>query len=916
MSFFDAVRHRLRPLLRPRTFDRELEEELRLHIELDAGQQGDGHDDVSARHLALQHFGHMAYYKEETRRMTVLGWLDILRQDLRYGLRALRRAPVFTGVAVLSLALGIGANTAIFGLLHRVLLATLPVPHPGELVTARVVVPRGFAGGFALDEVRALREAPGAPPLAVFTSAGNVALEAAGERDFATVDLVDGEYFRILGLRPVVGRLLSPEDDRAAQPVVVISEDWWDRYFHRDPAVLQRTVTLRNVAFAIVGVLPGAFHGLVFPGEFAVAAPLSTGALIGGPDPQPARGGGSLVIIGRLTSGASIARGSAALDAVFQRCCADRHSNVGGKPGALGAAPTAPAGKSAAAAPRLILQDISRGIPMSKMDIRTDYGRILLVLMGGVAVVLLIACANVGNLLLVRAAARGREFAVRLSIGASRGRLVRQLLTESVLLAFLGGALGLALAWWATNVLASSLPPMGDGAGIGLLGEIVRFRASPAVLEFTAAMSVACVALFGLLPALRSTKTDLVSPLKESGHGHGSRRRGMLDPTLVVAQVALALLLVSSAALLGTTLRNLRAIDGGFATTHVLGVDVDTRGTSYEQGGMVPLHRELVARLQRLPGVRAAAMASITPAIGGRWSITPVTVPGYVPSADDDMTVSLDAITPGFLDVAGIPLTAGRDFADGDGPSAGNVAIINTTLVHRFFGTHDPIGATIRVGGDSGFALRVVGVARDTRYRDLRMPAEPMVYVPVRQSGSWPYLVAIVRTTADPAAVARLLRNEITAFAPGVRLRAMQTVEDALDQALSRERLAAGLATLFGALALGLAAVGLYGVVSYNVTRRTSEIGLRMAMGARPADVVRLVLRGSMIMVLAGLALGLPLMLAGGRAIAALLYGVGSHDFPLLAAAMAALAAVGIAASAVPALRASRIDPLVALRSD
>jgi putative ABC transport system permease protein len=309
-------------------------------------------------------------------------------------------------------------------------------------------------------------------------------------------------------------------------------------------------------------------------------------------------------------------------------------------------------------------------------------------------------------------------------------------------------------------------------------------------------------------------------------------------------------------------------------------------------------------------------MASYAPAIGGRWSITPVTVPGYVPAADDDMNVSLDALTPGFLEAAGIPLVAGRDFADGDGPTAGNVAIINAALVRRFFGTRDPIGVTIRVGSDSGIALRVVGVARDTRYRDVRVPAEPMVYVPVRQSGTWPFLVAIVRTTADPTTVARQFRNEITAFVPGVRLRAMQTVEDALDQSLSRERLAAGLATLFGALALGLAAVGLYGVVSYNVTRRTSEIGVRMAMGARPVDVVRLILRGSMVMVLAGLAIGLPLMIAGGRAIAALLYGVGSHDFLLLGSAMAVLAAVGIAASALPALRASRIDPLVALRSE
>jgi predicted permease len=898
MSWLDALKHRLRPLVRPAAFDRELREEFTLHRALDASQHRNAGDAEAAARAARLRFGSPTVHREETRRMTVLGWLDVLRQDARYGWRALLRAPAFTAVAVVSLALGIGANTAIFGLLYALLLEPLPLPHPEQLITVqRFDANSKFGSGFLLAEFEELRRARGAGDLTAFTGAGNVLLEVGEQRDYATVNAVEGRFFQTVGLRAQIGRLITPDDDRSAAPVAVISDSAWTRFFNRDPAALGRTITLHGNAFTIVGVTPGSFHGLIFPGHFELAVSMGAAPLVGLPaftGPQAP----TLIVVGRLNSAAAIAGAKTALDNVFRACCANGQLTGGGKGGGATSA-------------RLDVVEISHGIPFGKVNLRAEFSRLFVVLMAGVAVVLLIACANVGNLVLARSAARARELAVRLAMGASRSRIVRQLLTEGVQLAFLGGAMGFLLAAWGTRLLLQQMP-----GNLGAFSDLVAFHPKPALLAFNAAISLACVLIFGLVPALRATRNDLISPLKDRGESRGGRRAGSLDRAVVIAQVSLALLLVSSAGLLGATLRNLKNIDGGFATTHILLASVDTRGTSYERAGIVPLYPELLDRVRRMNGVQAAAASSTSPVFGGRWSTDLIDVPGYAAASGEDMTVPLNAVSSGYFDAAGIRLLAGRDFTGSDGPRDQKVVVISETMARAFWPARDPVGATVRINGtDSPIELRVIGVAKDAKYRDLRAPAEKTMYVPLVQSGDWPFVVITARTAGDPQALAARLTREVRGFAPELRVRQLLAMEQAIDQSLERERLAAGLAALFGALAVTLAAVGLYGVVSYGVTRRTSEIGIRMALGARAASVVWFVLRNSLAMVLLGVAIGAPLTFLGGRAIAALLYGVGAHDPLLLLGAAVLLTVTATLASAIPALRAARIDPLKALRA-
>src|SRR5260221_357833 len=482
--------------------------------------------------------------------------------------------------------------------------------------------------------------------------------------------------------------------------------------------------------------------------------------------------------------------------------------------------------------------------------------------MASAAIVLLIACANIGSLLLARAAARRRELAVRLSLGASRGRLIRQLLTESAQLAVLGGALGLLIAMPLTDLLVSSLP-----GNFAMVANLLTFRLTPALLGFTLGVSVVCVLVFGLVPALRATRTDLVTPLKDGGDAPG-RRTGLLDGSIVAAQVALALLLLSTAGLLGATLRNLRNVDGGFATTHVLFASVDTRGTARERDGAVPIHEELLSRVRRIGGVQMAGMSMLAPAFGGRSATASIEAGGSAARTGDKDDVSLNPVTQGYFDAAGIRLRSGRDFSGADRAGAPSVAVMSEGLSKRYFADRDPIGQQIKMDGES---ITIVGVAGDVQFMDLRGDADRMLYVPIAQAANvtWPFVVITARTTGEPTALAAQLRREITTFDPGLRVQGPQGIQESLDNALMRERLAASLATAFGALAIGLAAIGLYGVVSYSVARRTTEIGLRMALGARSRDVVWQGMGGSLRLGLIRVLFGGPLTFTGGWGVGA-----------------------------------------------
>jgi predicted permease len=646
---------------------------------------------------------------------------------------------------------------------------------------------------------------------------------------------------------------------------------------------------------------------MYFAGNFSAAVPITVAPLLGAVDVRSLDRPLLLNVLARLQPGWTTQRATLAFDQVFQTCCATVP---------LPGAPNGPKSPRAANGvvaqlPHVLAIDVSRGLSHPKMDLRGEYRRILFLLMGGVAIVLLIACANVGNLLLARAAARQRELAVRMSMGATRSRVMRQLLTESFELAALGGLVGLGLSRLGLSILSHSLPSIAE------LVDMVEVRPSATILAFTATTTFACTLLFGVFPALRAARHDIVSPLKEGGRGTGRSRRFGVDRGIVIAQVALALVLVCAATLFVATLRNLKQFDGGYGSTRILLARIETRGTAYEKGGIMPFYEEILNRARVTPGVSRVAMASAVPVFGGRSMRDQIRVPGYEPAPDEDVSSWYAAVTPDYFATTGIGLESGRDFDDRDGATAEKVAIVSQTFARHYFAGRNPIGGSIVLGdGATATSMRIVGIARDARYADLRSPPTEIYYTPVTQSGGWPFLVLAVRTSIDPETVAPALRRQIREVAPALRTMGLTSVEASLDDALARERLAAALATLFGSLAVSLAAVGLYGVVAYNVSRRTQEIGVRMALGARPRDVTWLVVRQTLIMTGIGIVIGVPLALVAARAIGAQLYGVGASDPRAMLGAATLLVLVGAAASVVPGGRAARVDPSEALRAD
>ncbi|AHG89576.1 permease [Gemmatirosa kalamazoonensis] len=813
--------------------------------------------------------------------MRSVSWLRGLAADLRYAARTLRRAPAFTLAAVVSLALAIGANTAIFALLDAVLLRPLPIPRAGQLVAVARIGDTFTETTFRFEKYAALRDAVPALALQAGGQADNVVAESRDARDYVHADWLTGGYHATLGVRPLLGRTLGPDDDREAAAVVVLGERTWERFFARDPGVLGKPLTLNGRPFVVVGVLPAAFRGVVFNGRFELAVPQRALATV-----LPVAARRYVHVIARRDV-ASRAAFSASLDAAYRRCCLD------------------PDGDARA---HVQLIDVSRGIPGSKNDFRGEYARVLGLLMAGVLIVLLVACSNVGNLLLARGTSRRRELSVRLAIGAARSRVVRQLLAECALLAVAGAAAGMLLAAWATAALVTALP-----AGFESEASLVSFRATAPVLAFTTAVCALCVVACGLGPALRATRGGLAERLGDRGGSRSvTRRDGAAARALVVVQVALTLVLVSGASLCVATLRNLRAVDPGFAPDHLIMFSVETRGTRLDEAGIIPVHADILDRVRQVPGVRSAGMATRIPAFGGRSASFTVELPGMRERPEVDVTV----VTPDYLRTARTALLAGRDFDARDGRAAEPVAIVNEAFARRLLGGASPLGRTIRVVDDDHRTLTIVGVARDVRFGDRRTPQDPMIYVPAAQAGQWPFLEVMVRATGDPRALVAPLRGAVQSVAPDVRVTRWQTMDEAFDEVLLRERLVATLGAGFALLALTLAMVGLAGVVAYGVARRVREIGVRMALGARRPRIVWLVLRESLAMVGAGVVVASPLALVLGRAMGALLYGVAPTDPRVLVGSALALLAAGAAAAALPAWRASLVHLATSLRSD
>jgi predicted permease len=714
--------------------------------------------------------------------------------------------------------------------------------------------------------------------------------------------LVSGEYFSILGVHALLGRVFTSLDDKSpgASPVAVISYSYWKRRFALDPSVVGKTMQVHATIFTIIGVTAQGFFGETVGDSPDVWFPITMqGQVMPGREWLVKQNSVLekvmwLHVLGRLKPGVTMEKAQASVNLTFQQLLV---SELGSK--------MTETERRNYLDQKIKISSGSRGVS----GLRDTYQESLLVLMSLVALVLLIACANVANLLLVRATARQKEIAVRLALGAARARVVSQLLTESILLALLGGGLGILLASWGDTVLLQLVAGGNNAIPLDL-------RPDLRILGFTLVISLLTGILFGLAPAWRSTRLDLAPVLKDSARGMSAGRSRLgLGKILVVSQVAMSLLMLIGAGLFVRSLRKLMAVDLGFNPDKLLLVRIDEVSSGYKGAALVQLHHELLDRLQAIPGVRAVTLSE-----DGLLSHTdsgdPISIQGFVPKSGQVMNARFDQVGPNYFATVGIPILMGRDISLGDSGGAPRVGLINQTMAQYYFGKENPIGRQITdTYPDNIASFEVVGVVADAKYNSVREKTERRFYVPafnpIIPVGEAYY---DIRTFANPASVMEAVRREISSVDKTLTILKMNTMDDLVDVSLSRDRLIARLATFFGALALVLASIGLYGVMSYAVARRTNEIGVRMALGAARGTVVWLVIRETLILVAAGVAFGLPASLAAGRLISSRLYGLSATDPLTIAVAALVLLVVAILAGFVPARRASRVDPVVALK--
>jgi putative ABC transport system permease protein len=879
--------------LRFRSRNNDLREELAFHQDLlTADFERRGLSSAEARAAARRALGNDTFVREEARAVWLAPAIDAVLQDWRYAWRALLRSPGFAIVAIVSLAFGIGANTAIFGVIHAVLLARVPIAAPETLIQLqRDYGAKGRDERFTRDELTALESGP--VRLAAFSSTQTTAV-IDGVPVTASLDAVGPTYFDLIGIGAQRGRVISATDEADAAPVVAISDRFWRTHMNADSLALGRVITVNGQPFTIVGIMPPGFAGLRFPAIAELMVPLRAAASFGILRVRDGRQA-LLTVVGRRPAGVSLDRVQSALAIAWDHCCA------------AGERITAQRGQPSSAS-RLVLVDVSRGIPQVKLDLRGRYTRILMALMAGVGVLLLAACANVANLLLARASARTGEMAVRLALGASRRRLVLQLVVESMQLAVLGAVAGALLARWGTNVLTRMK--------VGDLSRVLTPTIGASVLGFTVVVSVLSALIFGVAPTLRLLRSDLATPLKQNGQRAVRGDRDLFDRGLVAAQMALALLLMSGATLLVQTLRNLEHLNLGFDPGQRLIVSVDTRRTSYERQGMTrQMADEILRRVRALPGVRTAAFGSVVPVYGGRMSFDDVVVRGEAPPADEDRESLFTAVTPGYFSSLGMPLLGGRDVS-AEPLAATREVVVNEQFARKFFPGRDVIGrvfADSDAGDSSATENRIVGVVAGARYADVRDAPKPMYFVPIADH-DWPYLVLIVHVVPGATVGGSVLRS-IAEFAPGIGLSEPTRLSTSIDEALVRERVSAELAIMFGCVALALVAIGLYGLMAYRVSERTREIGIRMALGAGSRRVISLVLWQSLTIVGVGVAAGFPLAMIAGRAVSSQLYGVPPYSLGGLSVAAATLVLVAVAATLEPVRRAVAVDPVSALRN-
>lgn len=847
--------------------------------------------------------------------------LDHIRQDLRFALRILLQNPGFASVAILSLALGIGANTAIFTLIDAVLLRALPVHEPDRLVIfARN--PDNPTVSFNYPDYRYIRDHNKSfSGVAAYSAGGGAAAMEIPDRgahptaQLIVPALVSGNFFEVLGVHPIAGRLLTPADDKTedAHPWAVLDYDTWQRRFSGDPHAIGTRITLNGSPFTIVGVVQPGFSGPSVGTHPDVYVPIMMNREIRrGTRQWNNRHYWWLTTLARLKPGVTMQAAIPEADVLWKQILANDPEK---RP-----IPEYER-KQVEKLNRVTLLPGSGGYSYMRNTIQKP----LTILMVVVALVLLIACANVANLLLARAAARQREIAVRLAIGAGRGRLISQLVTETLVVGVAGGLAGLAFAWWGVRVLVGFMPKRSIPIDLNLTPD---WR----LVAFSLGVSLMAGLVCGIVPALQATRPNLTSALKNEISTIG-RMRFDLRRTLVVAQVAISLLLLIGAGLFVRSLRNLRTLDPGFLRESVLLVDVNPQQSGYKGQRLRDYYERLLARVSSYPKVRAASLAEITPLGGSQWN-SGVAVEGYRRPPMEAPWVYFDAVSPGFFETLGIPVLSGRDFRPQDNPVVTPdpkppspkdenekfgppqpVAIINEAMAKHYFPNQNPVGKHFTQGDKFSMdgAFEIVGVVGDSKFFDVRKAPEPMIYVPVWRYGA-SAMTLCMRSIGNPEQLVGDIRREAAKLDPAIPVLQTMTLEDQFDNAISQERVVSTLCSFFGTLAVLLAAIGLYGVMAHNVARRYREIGIRMALGAKAPSVLWLVFRDTILMIGVGALIGLPVAYGLTRLVSSLLYGLTPQDPLSIALATAALLGVTALAGYIPARRATRVDPMIALR--
>ena len=848
--------------------------------------------------------------------MASTSFLETTLQDLGYAVRTLRKSPGFTTIAALSLALGIGANTAIFSLISALILRPLPVEDPRSLV----VVGDGSQVGsvssgslrediFSVPMYREMRAQSrsfsgllasgrsGRLLVGLSGASGAAPVDASNPSAYARGRLVSGNYFSVLGVPAFRGRTLSDTDDQApgATPYVVVSHDYWKRRLESDPRAIGRKITLNGSPFSIVGIARPGFIGEIVGTRTEIWIPLSMQEQV-----NPGRSFGDhweiswLLLMGRTRPGVTISAAQAEVQGIFRRLIAAQPPTL----------------VSADSAEELLRAEVPVTSGANGFSyLRPQFSRSLFTLLAIVGVVLLVASANVANLLLERATGRKKEIGVRLALGAGRGRLVRQLLTESLVLSVLGGGIGLAAAYWADTALVRLVA--GSASGLDL-------RPDLQVLAFTTLLALITAIVFGLAPALTATRVELAPTLKESARSLAGTagHRWPLGKFLVVAQFALSLLLLIGAGLFVRTLANLERLDLGYPREGLLmaGLDPISGGITLER--FAAFERDIFEKIRAIPGVTAVT-ASENGLFSGTESSEIAIFEGYSAGGEGNAEVGADQVAPGYFKVVGIPLQAGRDIEERDRKGTALVAVINRSLADKYFPGVNPIGRHLSILDERNApraTYEIVGVAANSRDHELRGEVRPRYFSSILQAGRAPSRFNLEIRGDHPAALKEPVKKALLAAYPDVPIEDLNPLTVSLGSQVEDERLIARLSAIFGLLGLILAAIGLYGVVSYTITRRTHELGLRMALGAQRAKVLWMVLRETLLLALAGTALGLPAALAATRAVESRLYGLSASDPATIAAATAILLAVAVLAGAVPGARATRVNPVQALR--